>query len=419
MSWGSSSKRHNGRGLGIHLFVDMKSLAIDISLTPGNPYNGIGMHTRGLIMALADLPEAAEWNLYAVAAANQDVGPYQLPERAQVLRLPAPTRERGAAIVSHQWHLRGLLASNAIQVYHAPGNSIVLSAPTPPVWMPRGVSRVVTVHDVIPLRFPEVYPVPGFSRFVRKAAFKAYVSILARTGWIVTSSRSSAGDLLRHAHARSERLRVIPLAADRALVTSPNDPARLDPRLRRTQYMLHVGTGNRNKNIPAVLRVFSQVRDRSPELLVKLVMVGPYTDDLLFREHCPRYIDDVLVMTGVSTPNLAALYRNASVFLFPSLYEGFGLPVLEALALSCPVVCSNTSSLPEVAGDAGLLCAPDDVSALTEAALRVLRDAVLAKEMRRRGLLHAAQFNWKAVAEAHLSVYDAAIKRVETAVIHA
>jgi glycosyltransferase involved in cell wall biosynthesis len=175
-------------------------------------------------------------------------------------------------------------------------------------------------------------------------------------------------------------------------------------------FILAVGTLEPRKNLPLLLRAYDRLRHEAG-LAVPLVLVGGkgwmYDDvfrtiDALGLGGCVRHL------SGLSDVQLAHLYRAAGVLAFPSHYEGFGLPALEALHASCPVVASERGSLPEVVGDAGLLLPPDDVDAWSEALWRVLSDTALASDLRRRGPERARQFTWRKTAEATLALYRAA-----------
>jgi glycosyltransferase involved in cell wall biosynthesis len=169
-----------------------------------------------------------------------------------------------------------------------------------------------------------------------------------------------------------------------------------------------VGTLQPRKNYVRLIRAFNQLANQltnqqPPQLLIAGGRGWLYKD--IFAE-AEKHSDRVRILGFVDDADLPALYRNAALFAFPSLYEGFGFPVLEAMACGVPVVCSNASSLPEVAGDAALLIAPSDTDGLAAAMARALEDADLRRDMVARGFVHVAQFTWERAARQLLAVFD-------------
>jgi glycosyltransferase involved in cell wall biosynthesis len=174
----------------------------------------------------------------------------------------------------------------------------------------------------------------------------------------------------------------------------------------REPYVLFVSTLEPRKNVPSLLRAFAQIAPSIPHRLVLAGGMGWKTEAILaaIREVA---LGDRLVMTGFvpSRRMLACLYSAADVFAFPTWYEGFGLSILEAMTCGCPVVASDNSSVPEVVGDAGLLCAADDVEGLAGNILRVIEDSSLRNELADRGRARALLFSWEACALKTLYVY--------------
>jgi glycosyltransferase involved in cell wall biosynthesis len=171
-------------------------------------------------------------------------------------------------------------------------------------------------------------------------------------------------------------------------------------------FILSVGARQARKNVPRLLEAFTALRARGSRH--RLALAGPtlWSDPTLSAALARHGLGDAVVALGyVDEQDLPALYSAADLFVLPSLLEGFGLPVLEAMACGTPVVCSNTSSLPEVAGDAALLVDPLDIGEIADAMARVLADAALAAELRRRGLERAARFSWQRTARATVAVY--------------
>ena len=292
-----------------------------------------------------------------------------------------------------RWDLTGrprLPASLADRaVVHATNHAAV-----PPV--DGGQRLVVTVHDLAFDRFPEMFPRNWrwlYRSGVRAAARRAHA--------ILVPSLATAEDIRRRGDVDPARVHVTPLAA--SLAAGDADPAPVLERLGVGRpYLLSVGTQEPRKNLARLVRAYRRLD--TPHALV---LAGPpgLRDAELERELAAGGRGDV-VRTGALGPvDLDAVYRGADAFAYPSLYEGFGLPVLEALARHLPVVSSATSSIPEVAGDAALLVEPTDGEALTEALRRVLGDRELRDDLARRGPAQAARFSWAATARATLAAY--------------
>ena len=214
---------------------------------------------------------------------------------------------------------------------------------------------------------------------------------------LISNSWLTTNDFVERLNVPPEKITTIHLAADEHFtpVTDPQRLAEVRAKYKLPErFVLSVTKYFAGKNTPALIRAYA---DLPPELRSALVLVGRdvdrYLDDMRLRG--TRIAQEIVTPGWVDQRDLPAIYSMADVFAFPSLYEEFGIPVVEAMASGCPVVASNTAALPEVAGDAGLLVAPTDIPALTEALARVLQDDLLRARMRARGLERARQFSWR------------------------
>jgi glycosyltransferase involved in cell wall biosynthesis len=273
-------------------------------------------------------------------------------------------------------------------------------AAVPPV---RGDQRlVVTVHDLAFQRFPELFPRDW--RWLYRAGLRAAVK---RADAILVPSQSTADDLMASTSIPGSRVHVTPLAPSPSTLREDQreDPKDVFERLRVTQpYVLSVGTLEPRKNLVRLVRAYRQVAPDVPHMLVLTGARGWHAEAL--DAELARPGPGTIVWTNeVSDGELDVLYRGADVFTYPSLYEGFGLPVVEAMARGVPTLTSDTSSLPEVAGDAALLVDPTDVSEIADGLARLLTDHAYAEDLRQRGLQRAATFTWAATARATLDVY--------------
>lgn len=279
-----------------------------------------------------------------------------------------------------------------VDLYH--GTNFVM----PPL---RSTKGVVTIYDLIML-FPD-FGAPNYSR----SELKRYID---RADVVIAISEHTKQDVIDFFQIPAQKLRVTLLAPDERfrIVT---DHVLVEEAKRKFgiqgDYILYTGTLEPRKNVANLVRAFSLLKNQE-KISHRLVIAGKkgWLYEQLAAEARDLGIDRDVVFTGfVPDEDLPCLYNGASLFAFPSLYEGFGLPPLEAMACGCPVVTSNSSSLPEVVGDAGLMVDPRSPEGLAEAMGRVLGDSGLANELREKGLRRAAEFSWRRCAAETLAVY--------------
>lgn len=269
---------------------------------------------------------------------------------------------------------------------------------------------IFTIHDLIHLRYCEHYGLAHrlWHRFVTRRACQKAKAIL-------TVSGASKSDIVSFFHADPENIVVLGNACSKGFEPGEGDQARalvnectgVDG-----PFLLWVGNEKPHKNLDDALRITQRLRERGKS--VELIACG-VSADALERHGRALGADGLAVAAGhVDDPVLIALYRACRVFLMPSLIEGFGIPVLEAMSCGAPVVAYDNSSLPEVVGDAGALVAPGDIAAAADAVERLLDDDAFAEERRRLGIERAARFNWSDYAEA----VAALIRNFEYAAAH-
>ena len=272
-------------------------------------------------------------------------------------------------------------------------------------------ARVITVHDMIPTLFPELVTDEVFER--QRAIV---TSIDGRRDWVICNSACTRADFCRLTAVDRARVFVTPFAARRDVFHPETDPGRIAAALakygiRGPGYVLSVCTLEPRKNLSRLVRAFAALVEREPLDDARLVLTGPEgwkvreLFELVDGAHAVR---DRIILTGfVADDDLSALYSGAGVFVYPSLYEGFGLPALEAMQCGAPVITSSTTSLPEVVGAAAITIDPTDQDALAQALLRVLTDPELALELRRRGLARSDTFSWARTVADTVAAYRA------------
>jgi glycosyltransferase involved in cell wall biosynthesis len=314
-----------------------------------------------------------------------------LPRRSDAARLladlPAAARSCGASVIH--------------STYAAPPRA--------------GCARVVTVHDVSFLAFPEWFTARDLAVLNAGVRFS-----VRRAERVIVPSRHARDELVRLLGVPEWRIAVTPEAADARF--HPLDGAATGPVMQRyglqQPYVLTVGNQQPRKNLGRLLQAWRMLVAAGRHGGCRLVIAGGHRgrrDDLAALAAALGLQDHVQFLGYVPHEDVPALYGAATAFVFPSLYEGFGLPLLEAMACGTPVASSNATSLPEVAGDAAVFFDPLDVSGMVATIGALILDDELRAALRESGLRRAARFSWKACAEATVAVYDAAMREHDSA----
>jgi len=295
-----------------------------------------------------------------------------------------------------QWSLPRRLRQLGVDVYHSPFYLMPLRP---------GVPSVVTIHDLIPL-----HDAAAFTP-LRRRAFRMATRLAVRVAReIIAVSRVTAADIERLLGVPPDRIRVISEAPDPCFRPQPEE---VTAALRRRYgliepYALYCGSNKPHKNLVRLVEAWARVRSARP----CLVVAGKWDERYPEAQQHVRALGlgpAVRFLGGVDEAELPALYSGATLFVFPSLYEGFGLPVLEAMACGVPVACADGSSLTEVAGDAAVRFDPCSADAIAAAVQELLSDAQQRRRFVERGVQRAAQFSWEATARLTLDTYRRAM----------
>jgi glycosyltransferase involved in cell wall biosynthesis len=266
--------------------------------------------------------------------------------------------------------------------------------------VPRSGASVVTVHDIAPVAMPD----PRWLSWRKNLRWRFRFRRTARVATlIVADSAFTASEIQRVLGVGADRIRVVLLAADDFAVPSSTGDADALERLGvRAPFVLSVGAAERRKNYAVLERAMPSVVEANRG--ATLVLAGPRRRSSASSPDAPW----MKTLGFVSDADLAVLYRNAAALVMPSSYEGFGLPVLEAMGLGTPVICARAASLPEVAGDAALWVKPDDAADLASAITRVLGDESLRDRLHAGSLRQSGAFSWDDTARRTLKAFDEA-----------
>ena len=366
--------------------------------------SGIGMYTQELIRGLAQIDRRNDYVLFF----DDESRMRKIVEHVELDQAPNfKTHLLPFGVFSPLGQIRfpQIIRKLGLDLFHSPNYMMPLLA------FPRrrfGHMRcVVTIHDLIPLLFPQFTPMALKTRLY-PVYKRLMVEVGARADVILTVSDSSRRDVI-------ERLG-IPTARHGDVIAVPNGVApEYTPAEKKRgvgKLILYVGRFDPYKNVTGLIETFAKVRERC-KMPVRLRVVGPAD---------PRYpqapararqmgLDPFIAWNGyASEEGMVNAYRDADMFVLLSLYEGFGLTVLEAMACGTPVVCSARGSLPEVVGSAALLVDPDDSAQAAAAIVRVLEDVKLSAELREKGLRQAAKFTWTRTAAMTRNAYEHAMR---------
>lgn len=353
---------------------------------------GAGNYIFNLIQSLARVDRSNEYVIFGKAAHEVELG----VDGPNVTFVRREFAGRGLRLAWEQLGLPTQVKAHRLDVLHSPHYTMPLH---------HGARSVVTFCDMTFLLHPELHEP------VKRYFFPAMMRWSARRAdRLIAISESTRDDLVRLWSLDPARIAAIPLAADASYrACTPEEVGAVCDRLGLTPgaYLLYVGVLEPRKNVDRLVEAFGRVADRLPD--VSLVIAGRkgWMYDRIFAQVNALGLHDRVRFTGyVASEDLPALYAGARLFAYPSRYEGFGLPVLEAMSCGAPVVTTRVSSMPEVAGDAAMLVPPDDVAALAEALLRVAGDAALRASMSHKGLARARSFTWERCARETIQVYE-------------
>lgn len=359
------------------------AIAIDVQTT-GLEKTGFGFYVSNLI---EHLPTVAPEFSYAFLSPETDETDFTVPRRFWWDQIEVPARLR---------RLRP-------DLFHQPAFSI-------PLLKPRRTRVVVTIHDLIPRLFGKDIPYWSRQYFARWMPFTYRLA-----DHVIVDSEHTRKDLIRELDFPEDKVSVIHLAASDAY-RPLEDPKKIAAIKRKYKipgrYAANIGTLNPRKNLEFLVEAFAGVASHFPDLsLVVSGKFGWYYDRLFDLVETLGLKERVIFAGYVPEEDKATLLAGAEIFLFPSLYEGFGLPPLEAMACGVPVISSNTSSLPEVVGEAGILLDPHDHAGWVKAIRNVLERAPLRKQLIERGYRQAKGFSWKRTAAQTAAIYHQVLER--------
>ena len=368
---------------------------------------GVGTYIRNLVRSLAQIDRTNHYTLIAPAADIPELS--ELPPNFETA-LYEPANGKLLTQIGYPLFLKTLAAD----LYHIPLNSV-------PMWMPK--PYVVTVHDMGSLLFDSG---PGFGNNVR--LFRLRRGLL-RADRVIAVSSATRRDVETLLGIPTSRVRTVynapdpsfhePAALPVTCVGEPElrSPPEMERVLQRYQihypFLLYVGRTNPQKNIPRLVEAFAVLRGELRDLPLysglRLIIIGDEISRHPSLRHAviqSRVEDAVRFLGFVPIETLRVFYQAASAFVFPSLYEGFGLPPLEAMACGTPVVCSSVSSLPEVVGDAAAIVNPENVFDIARGIREVLLDYALRRRLVEKGFQQLKQFSWTRTAAQVLDTYQ-------------
>jgi glycosyltransferase involved in cell wall biosynthesis len=378
---------------------------------------GIGRLTRNVIGALAQIDRDNEYRLFVATGRGPkgewqfgSLGPaFQTSNHPNFQLKTVPLSDHVLAVMWHRLRLPLFveLFTGQVDLFHSPDFTL------PPALRAR---TLVTVHDLSFLRVPDCFP-DGLLRYLKAAVPRA----VRRADHVIADSHNTRRDLMALLDTPGSKVTVIHCGVEPRFrrMTDAADGETLATVRRKYdlpgQFILSVGTIQPRKNLTRLVEAFGILDSQFAIRNLHLVIAGGkgWLYDGVFDKVKASGLESQVHFIGfVNDADLPALYNLAGLFAFPSLYEGFGLPPLEAMACGTPVVCSKASSLPEVVGDAALTVDPLDVTELAEAMRRAIEDESLRSSLVQRGLARATQFTWSKAAEELLKVYSHVTKGI-------
>ena len=367
-------------------------MRIGIDATPiFLPLGGIGYYILNVIKHLARIDHENEYILYnAGPSANRAPIPFQHAGNFQVINIWRPA-------------LRWRAKRDRIDLFHGPNYRLPA----------RGLhGSVVSIYDLSVARLPQLFR----KAIGRRRDFAKSKRVAQTADRVITISQNSARDIMDLYGVPKERIAVIYCGigdeffpeTDQALIKKIRKQYGLENR----DYILFVGGSDPRKNVVTILKAYSALSEVHQQTALVLVGSMKKRSKEIFKIIHHNHLERNVIMAGdIPQESLRVLYSQAAVFVFPSLYEGFGMPMLEAMACGAPVIASNTSSIPEVAGDAAVFVEPTDAEALANSIQSVLKDRGTQESIKSKGFARAKLFSWETAARQTMEVYQDVYKQ--------
>lgn len=351
---------------------------------------GIGNYTNSLIHKLGELDLSNEYT-------------FLWPEPGTTVELPFP-RNHGTYYLPKDDEREEIeiplwLTRERVDLFHLPQNGFRIP-------QKKSCKIVVTIHDLIPYFLPEMVRPSFLKRFTREMPY-----IVEQADQIVTVSEASKSDIISVFGIEPGKITVLPSAPSAAYRPLPQETTRRKLALKygiKRSFILYVGGLNPRKNVAELIQAYAKI-NRELRDGQQLLILGPeckHRYRLQLLAEALGLTEEVIFPGFVPSEDLPLFYNGADLFVYPSLYEGFGLPPIEAMACGTPVITSNVSSLPEVVDHAALQVAPDDTLQLAECIFRVLNDQNLRRSLSTKGLECSANYNWDRIARQMLNLYQ-------------
>jgi glycosyltransferase involved in cell wall biosynthesis len=353
---------------------------------------GIGTYTHNLVQQLNEIDKSNKY--YLVHGESKDIQIYKTNEEIFVKKYFF----RGSGYIWRYFSAPLKLKSmKQLDIVHDTYEIGTLSFKAP-------FKKIITVHDLSPFLFPDTFS--SRAVLLHKLLFSKTLQSVDK---IITVSECSKRDLVTYFNVPEDKIKVIFNGVDTKF--KPLNKDEVNEFLKKYNlnfpFILFVGTLEPRKNLPALFKAYYQLKNKN--INHKLVIAGKKGwkyQDIFETVNKLNLNNDIIFTDYIPENDLPALYNAADVFVYPSIYEGFGLPPLEAMACGTPVVTSNISSLPEVVGNAGITVDPKDIDMLATALYEALTNDSLMKEMTKKGLERAKLFSWKSCAVETLKVYE-------------
>ena len=303
-------------------------------------------------------------------------------------------------LIWSQLSIPAALVKNNIDIYHGTKNTL-------PFITKKNTKYVVTIHDIVMFELPKL-----FTLTEKVYWFFSVKNAIKKANIIITVSKSTKQSIIKRYKAAENKIRVIPLGVDchKFYPTSEKDKQKIKALYDLPEkYILYVGNKRPNKNLKRLLLAYKNLLTNYPRAPKLLLVIGIDSDK---KFNLRSYIDKmslsekIVILENLEDDNLRQVYAAAELFIYPSLYEGFGLPVLEAMASGVPVIASNTSSIKEVAGEAGYLINPYNTKDITDSLRVLIENDRLRQELIRKGLTRAKQFSWEKMAKETYKIYQ-------------